>query len=100
VTLRLDPNEVLDFAVDWDRASATAAAGTGKLATGETISVSTWTVPAGLTQTTPSPSVSGGKATIWLTGGTVGTQYKVLNHITTSQGRQYDKTLTIESVNK
>lgn len=91
-----DPDAVEDFSVDWDHASATAAAGTGYLATGETITASTWTVPAGLTQATPAPSQAAGKTTVWLSGGTLGQDYDVVNHITTNQGRQADKTVRVK----
>jgi hypothetical protein len=91
-----DPAEVLDYSVDWDRSSETASAGTGWLASGETITASTWTVPTGITQTTPAPSVVAGKTTIWLTGGTTGTRYTITNHITTSQGRQGERSMLIQ----
>jgi hypothetical protein len=81
-----DPQDVVDYNIDW---------GTNRLVGGETISASTWTVPTGITQTTPAPSINGGVTTIWLLGGTVGVEYAIVNHITTSAGRQYDKTRTI-----
>ncbi|MGZ4519094.1 MAG: phage fiber-tail adaptor protein [Mycobacteriaceae bacterium] len=92
-----DPTAVLDYTVDWDRKDATSAAGTGWLAPTETIVTSTWIVPTGITQATPSPSIiNAGKATtIWLTGGTAGQSYVVANHITTSQGRQDQRTFTV-----
>ena len=78
-----DPQAKLDYAVDW----------TAWLAAGETITTSTWTVPAGLTKV--SDGAVDGKATVWLSGGTVGTRYAVTNHIITSQGREDERTLTI-----
>lgn len=81
-----DPASVLDYAIDW----------TAWLAASETLTASTWTVPAGITQTTPAPSfTAGGVTTIWLTGGTLMTSYAVVNHITTNQGRQQDQTITL-----
>ena len=82
-----DPQAVLDYSVDW----------TPWLAEGETIDASTWTVPAGVTQeASPAPSVAGGKTTVWLSGGTAGKAYTVTNHITTSQGRQDDRSFRLE----
>lgn len=82
-----DPQSVLDYAVDW----------TAWLATGETLTASSWTVPAGITQTTPAPSfTAGGVATIWMTGGTLNLSYSLVNHITTSAGRQQDQTITLQ----
>lgn len=80
-----DPQSVLDYKVDWS----------AWLAAGETISASTWTVPAGITQTTPAPSNTTTTTTIWLTGGTLNASYSVTNHITTNQGRQQDQTITL-----
>ena len=91
-----DSDSVEDFSVDWDHASATAAAGTGYLGAGETITASTWTVPTGLTQDMPAPSTANGRTTIWLSGGTLGQDYDVVNHITTNQGRQADKTVRVK----
>lgn len=99
-----DPADVKDYAIDWKYASAAsraaAGAGDGTLAAGETITVSTWAVPAGITQTTPAPSQADGKTTIWITGGTDGVDYDLINHVTTSAGRQYDRTLTIKVRNR
>ena len=85
-----DPSAVLDYAVDW----------TAWLAEGETITESTWSVPDGITQTTPAPSHDGAVATIWLTGGIVGQTYAVTNHITTSQGRQDDRSISVSIHNR
>lgn len=81
-----DPDEVLDYVIEWK----------GRLA-GDTIASSTWTVPEGLTQGLT--SVSGTKATIWLSGGTIDQTYDVQNRITTVGGRTMDQTvpLTIKS---
>lgn len=84
----LDPSAELDFAVDW----------TDWLQDGETISDASWTVPAGLSEVDGhDSSVVDGLCTIWLTGGTPGCSYTVTCHITTSMGRQDDRSLTIES---
>lgn len=80
-----DPNAVLDYFVDW----------TDWLGEAETITASSWTVAAGITQTTPAPSFTSTRATIWLTGGTAGVHYRVTNHITTNQGRQDDRTIVV-----
>lgn len=80
-----DPAAVLDYALDWST----------WLADGETVTAATWVVPAGLTQSAPSPSHTGTSATIWVTGGTVGQSYRLTNHITTSQGRQDERSITL-----
>lgn len=75
-----DPDEVLDYVRDWS-----AALGD------DTIATSVWTVPTGLTKDSDTNTTT--TATIWLSGGTLGANYEVLNRITTAGGRTFDKTL-------
>lgn len=79
-----DPSDVLDYTRDWST----------DLVTGETISTSTWTVPTGITK--DSDSNDDDTATIWLSGGTHGTDYEVANKIVTSAGRTYERTFRIQ----
>lgn len=79
-----DPNEVLDYQVDW----------TARLATGETISTSTFTVPTG-TVVINSSSFLGAVATVWLSGGTEGEACVILNRMVTSAGRTYDQSVKL-----
>lgn len=81
-----DPTAVLDYAINW---------ASWPLQTGETITASTWTVPAGITQTTPAPSFTSTTTTIWLTGGTIGATYRLTNHVTTSGGRQDERSFDV-----
>jgi hypothetical protein len=85
-----DPTDVDYYGWDW----------ADRLDTGETISVSTWTVPSGITQTTPAPSIAGSVTTLWLTGGTLGQKYTVTNHITTNQGRQFDRSFVVQILDR
>ena len=77
-----DPQAVLDYVIDW---SAWLVA--------DTISASTWTVPAGLTKVIDTKTTT--SATVWLSGGAAGQQYQVVNTITTAGGRTEERTLTI-----
>ncbi len=77
-----DPDAVLDYEIDWS-----AWLGT------DTISSSTWTVPSGLTEDSSTNTTT--TATIWLSGGTEGTRYEVVNHIVTAGGREEDRTIQI-----
>lgn len=77
-----DPNAVLDYSIDW-----TDWLGTDNIAT------STWTVPAGLTNVTESNTAK--VVTIWLSGGTAGSTYTLLNRITTTGGRTSDQSFKI-----
>lgn len=77
-----DPAARLDYEIDWTT-----------WLDGDTLTASTWVSDSGLT--VASSSYDDSKATVWLTGGTLGTRYKVTNHITTAQGRIDERTLTI-----
>ena len=77
-----DPNAILDYSIDWSDWLDT-----------DEISTSTWTVPAGITKTDESNTTT--IATIWLSGGTAGTTYSLLNRITTTGGRTADQTFKI-----
>lgn len=79
-----DPNAVLDFKVDWS----------SWLQASETISTSTFTVPSGITKNSEANTTT--TATVWLSGGTGGgTVYKLVNRITTNQGRTEDRIVEI-----
>ena len=80
-----DPAARLDYGADW----------TAWLQAGETITVSTWIVTPADTLTASDESFTGGVTTVWLSGGNVGTNYRVTNQITTSDGRTDDRSLSI-----
>lgn len=77
-----DPDEVLDYELDW----------TARLA-GDTISTSVWLVPDELTP--GAESVSGAVTKLWLSGGTIGGSFLVTNRITTAGGRTMDESVKI-----
>lgn len=81
----LDPDSVLDFAFDWS----------ARLESGETITAATVTADAGVT-VRPNPTINGGLVTYWLSGGVLDTTPGVTCHITTSAGRQDDKTVYVD----
>lgn len=89
-TFQKDPAATLDYSVDW----------TEFLDTGEAISASTWTVPDGITQVTT--SFTDTKGIIWLSGGTLGKSYEIVNRITTDNNpaRIDERTIVILMVNK
>lgn len=82
------PADVLDFTYDWN---GSATAGGPWMATGDTISTSTWSAPAGITIASDTETTT--TSTVWLSGGTAGSSYDVVNTITTAGGRT--KTLTL-----
>ena len=79
-----DPDAVLDYMIDW---------GSEWLASGDEIDTSTWTVPSGITKDKDSKTKT--TATIWVSGGTDGVTYDLVNHIVTTDGREDDRTITI-----
>ena len=79
-----DPSAVLDYAFDW----------TEWLASGETITDHTITADTGIT--VDSSTESGGKVTVWLSGGTAGINYKVACKITSTAGRTDERTIWIK----
>lgn len=84
-----DPNEVLDYEVDW------AAEDEPRLETGETLITSTFSVTEGDVVIDSSTFAASGLATVWLSGGTAGTKCVILNRVTTSEDRTYDQSVTL-----
>lgn len=82
-----DPDAVLDYQIDW-------SAWLGS----DTIATSTWTVGTGITMDGHTSTTK--TATVWLSGGTVGTSYSVTNRIVTALGRTDERTIQITVKNK
>lgn len=82
-----DPDAVLDYTIDW----------TAWLPANDTITASTYTVNSDANDAVVVDDTSHANhtTTVWLSGGKVGERYTVTNHITTTQGRQDDRSLTI-----
>ena len=79
-----DPDEVASYAVEWVDALATA----------ETIASATWSAsPSGLTFS--AQAESGTRASVKVSGGTAGTDYKVLCRVTTSGGQTLDQSVLL-----
>ncbi len=71
-----DTLEILDYSIDWTKRL---------VGFGGVIDTSVWTIPSGITQASPSPSIASPLTTIFLSGGStvVGTKYRIVNKITT-----------------
>lgn len=83
-----DPEDVLDYTVDWSH----------WLETGDTLVDSTWT-SSSVNMALSDDSFTTTTATVWVTFGVdaeEGDQYEAVNHITTDDGRQKDRTLFIK----
>lgn len=77
-----DPNDVLDYVVDWSL-----------FLNGDTISASVWVIPGGITQGTASNTTT--TATTILSGGTAGSTYTVANRITTAGGKTAERSFRV-----
>jgi hypothetical protein len=77
-----DPDEVLDYTFSW-------ATWLGA----DTIASDTVTVDTGLTKDSDSNDTT--SVTVWLSGGTAGTAYKVSSKIVTAAGRTAERTIII-----
>jgi hypothetical protein len=77
-----DPSDVTDWAIDFaaELALSTPA---------DTIASAVWTVPAGLTAGVQ--QVNGSVASVFLSGGTAGSDYVVACRITTAGGRTIER---------
>ena len=78
-----DPDEVLDYEVDWSARILT-----------DTISTSTWIVPAGITKNSDSNTTT--TTTIWLSAGTAGDSYTLTNRIVTAGARTMDESIKLK----
>ena len=85
-----DPDEVLDYRIDWLGTSSDPGPLYGLT---DAIANSLWVVPAGISSETETND--DGSTTIWLSGGTVGDTYEILNRITTDDGRVFDQTVKL-----
>lgn len=78
-----DPDELLDYRVDW-----------GARLLDDVISASVWEVPAGISG---SPQTfTDDTTTIWLSGGTLHETYSFVNRVQTTGGRVMDQTVRIK----
>jgi hypothetical protein len=79
-----DADEVLDFLLDWSK----------RLVGGDVIATSEWIMPTPVVGDIEkdSDSMTDTTTTIWVSGGTTGKSYQVVNRVETSGGRIMDQT--------
>lgn len=92
-TLRHSPEAVEVVTIDWS-SRANRDQGALVLASGETVTASSWTVPAGLTGT--ADSFDDDSSEITISGGTAGQTYALRCEVTTSLGRTIEQTTHVE----
>ncbi len=86
-----DPDEVLDYEIDW---YGTAVEPGRLYGSTDTIDTSLWVTPSGITK--DSDDQTGTTTTIWLSGGTLGETYEILNRVVTAGGRTMDQTVKLK----
>jgi hypothetical protein len=84
-----DPNEVLDYQLDW------ADPEDPRLETSELLLTSVWSIVLGDVVIDSSSFTAGGLSTVWTSAGSAGMKCELLNRVTTSKGRTYDKTVVL-----
>ena len=101
-----DPDSVEPYFIVWcdkDGTNDGSTSDEGELQ-GATISTDTWTVPSGITKDSDNTSAvtiagvtygANTVCTIWLSSGTVDTEYALSCRITTSDSRTLDKSIVI-----
>lgn len=99
-----DPDEVLDYDVDWtDRLYSEAEllrVDAGEtVVPADTIASSQFTLPSG-SLVANSSTFSGVASKVWLTGGDEGVTYLIQNRITTAGGRTMDQTVKLKVKSK
>ena len=83
-----DPNAVLDYTVDWSL----------WMTSGDSISSVDWTVESGLLDAQETNDAD--SATIWLSGGTAGTAYKIVSQITTADTRIAERAFEVQIIDR
>lgn len=78
-----DPDEVLDYQIDWS----------GRLKD-DTIQTSIWIVPPDITKNSDTHTDT--TSTIWLSGGTEGLRLSITCRITTAGGRTMDQSVQLQ----
>jgi hypothetical protein len=82
-----DPDEKKDYSLVWVKELRKDK---------DTIASSVWVLDAGITQSSsPAPTNDIETTTIWLEGGTAGTDYTVRNRITTTRGRIHEGSFVV-----
>lgn len=82
-----DPNEILDYSVDWNP----------RLLDDDSIASSTWTISTtdGSLVIDSAVPAAAGITTVWLSGGTEGYSYVLTNRVITTDGRTMDQSLRL-----
>jgi hypothetical protein len=89
-----DPSAVLDYKFDF-ASSTNGNGGSDWLQSGETISSHTITEDSGITVDSSSITDTSTSVTVWLSGGTAGTTYRIACLVVTSAGREDEQSIFV-----
>lgn len=84
---KMDPDAVFRITIDWT-----------PWLEGETITAASWTVPNGVT--VAAELTTGGKHAALISGGTEGQTHLCTSHITTSAGREDERTVAVKVIQR
>jgi hypothetical protein len=84
-----DPEATLDYGFDW-----------GPWLQADTIATSNWSADAGITLVPASDTFTDTTTAVFISGGTAGQSYDVINTITTNGSRTDERTITIKVRNR
>ncbi|MEN6535643.1 MAG: hypothetical protein ABFD89_18410 [Bryobacteraceae bacterium] len=98
-----DPDEILDYDIDWtsrlySKAELASVAAGETVIPADSISTSTFTLPLGIVANSTSNTTTTTK--VWISGGTEGQSYLVENRIVTAGGRTMDQTVKLRIKSK
>lgn len=85
-TAKHDPQSTLDYTIEWSALLTSVSPE-------DAISNSVWRVEGDDAMTLGSTGISGSKTSAFVSGGTVGLIAKLINTVTTSGGRTYERTI-------
>lgn len=85
-----DPNEILDYSIDWS----------ARLRGNDLITASSFTVSNTANLAIVANSFNNSVTTVWLAAGSPGRVAEITNHITTSAGRQFQESVTLTIIQK
>lgn len=80
-----DPDEIVDYDLSWE-AQMTADS--------DTITSSIWIIPDGITKDADYSTTT--RTKVWLSGGTAGEQYTLVNRVVTEGGRTLDQSVKLK----
>ena len=91
--LLIDPDETLDYSCDWNAFLTDAGS------PGDAVQSSSWSVaPSG--PVLSGETITGGVASVFVSGASLGEVYRLTNRVTTLQGRTAERSMSLRCENR